>query len=140
MPMRHVSGPLCLATTAVLFAATSSAQSPPAAGAQASGQETVAADHSRASAQGSAAGAAHARDPSANLASGSSVKPVLAKPVDSRHTKPGDPVNARTTQNARTEGGTAIHKGSTLIGHVSDAHAAAEGQEPHRRVSSLTRR
>ena len=127
MPMRHVSGPLCLAT-AVLFATTSSAQSPPAAGAQASGQGTVAADHSGASAQGSAAGAAHADDTSANLASGSSVNAVLTKPVDSRHTKPGDPVAARTTQNARTEGGTSIPKGSTLMGHVSDAHSAAEGQ------------
>ena len=126
MPIRHLSGPLCLAATAVLFAATSSAQNP--AGAQASGQGTVAADRSGAGAQGSAAGAAHADDTSANLASGSSVNAVLTKPVDSRHTKPGDPVSARTTQNARTEGGTSIPKGSTLMGHVSDAHAAAEGQ------------
>jgi len=115
-----------VAATALLFAATSSAQNP--AGAQASGQGAVAADRSGAGAQGSAAGAAHADDTSANLASGSSVNAVLTKPVDSRHTKPGDPVSARTTQNARTEGGTSIPKGSTLMGHVSDAHAAAEGQ------------
>src|SRR3979490_460539 len=126
MPVRHLSGPLCLAATALLFAATSSAQNP--AGAQASGQGTVAADRSGAGAQGSAAGAAQADDSSANLASGSSVNAVLTKPVDSRHTKPGDPVSARTTQNARTEGSTSIPKGSTLMGHVSDAHAAAEGQ------------
>src|SRR5712671_4534642 len=126
MPTRHPSGPLCLAATALLCAATSSAQN--TAGAQTSGQEAVAADRSGASAQGSAAGAAHADDTSANLASGSSVNAVLTKPVDSRHTKPGDPVAARTTQNARTEGGTSIPKGSTLMGHVSDAHSAAEGQ------------
>ncbi len=126
MPMRHLSGPLCLAATAVLFAAAASAQNPP--GAQASGQGAVAADRSGASAQGSAAGAAHADDTSANLASGSSVNAVLTKPIDSRRSKPGDPVTARTTQNARTEGGTAIPKGSTLIGHVSDTHAATEGQ------------
>jgi hypothetical protein len=126
MPIRHVSGPLCLAAAAVLFAATASAQSP--AGAQATGQAAVAADRSGASAQGSAAGAAHADGSSANLASGSSVNAVLTKPVDSQRSKPGDPVSARTTQNARTEGGTTIPKGSTLIGHVSDAHAATEGQ------------
>src|SRR6195256_2198445 len=126
MPIRHLSGPLCLVATALLFAATSSAQNP--AGAQASGQGTVAADRSGAGAQGSAAGVAQGDDSSANLASGSSVNAVLTKPVDSRHTKPGDPVSARTTQNASTEGGTSIPKGSTLMGHVSDAHAAAEGQ------------
>jgi hypothetical protein len=126
MPMRHLSGPLCLAATAVLFAATASAQSP--AGAQASGQGAVAADRSGASAQGSAAGAAHADDTSANLASGSSVNAVLTKPIDSQRSKPGDPVSARTTQNARTEGGTTIPRGSTLIGHVSDAHAPTGGQ------------
>ena len=126
MPTRHPSGPLCLAATALLCAATSSAQN--TAGAQTSGQEAVAADRSGASAQGSAAGAAHADDTSANLASGSSVNAVLTKPVDSRHTKPGYPVSARTTQNARTEGGTSIPRGSTLVGHVSDAYAAAEGR------------
>ena len=126
-PMRHVSGRLCLAAAAVLFAgATWAAQTQ--AGAQASGQGAVAADRSGTSVQGSTAGAAHADDTSASLASGSSVNAVLTKPVDSGRSKPGDPVSARTTQNARTEGGTSIPKGSTLMGHVSDAHVAAEGQ------------
>jgi len=127
-PMRHVSERLCLAAAVVLFAGAAWAQPEPAAGAQASGQGTVTADRSGANAQNNAAGAAHADDTGANLASGSSVNAVLTKPVDSRHTKPGDPVSARTTQNAMTEGGTSIPKGSTLMGHVSDAHAAAEGQ------------
>jgi hypothetical protein len=126
--MRHVSERLCLAAAAVLFAGAAWAQPEPAAGAQASGQGAVTADRSGANAQTNTAGAAHADDTNANLASGSSVNAVLTKPVDSRHTKPGDPVSARTTQNARTEGGTSIPKGSTLMGHVSDAHAAAEGQ------------
>jgi len=112
----------------VLFAATASAQKQPASGAQASGQGAVTADRSGASAQGGAAGAAHADDASSSLASGSSMNAVLTKPVDSRRSKPGDPVSARTTQPAKTEGGTSIPKGSTLIGHVSDARAAADGQ------------
>ena len=128
MPMRHLSRGLCLAVAAVLFAATASAQKQPASGAQASGQGAVTADRSGASAQGGAAGAAHADDASSSLASGSSMNAVLTKPVDSRRSKPGDPVSARTTQPAKTEGGTSIPKGSTLIGHVSDARAGADGQ------------
>ena len=124
MPMRHLSGGFCLAIAAALFAPTASAQSQPAAGGQASGQGAATADRSGASAQGGAAGAAHADDRSANLASGSSVNAVLTKPVDSGRNKPGDPVSAHTTQPAKTEGGTSIPKGSTLIGHVSDARAA----------------
>jgi hypothetical protein len=128
MLMRHLSGGLCLAVAAALCAPSASAQSQPAAGAQASGQGAVSADRSGASAQGGSAGAAHADETSANLVSGSSVNAVLAKPVDSGRNKPGDPVSAHTTQPAKTEGGTSIPKGSTLIGHVSDAHAAADGQ------------
>ena len=128
MLMRYVSGRLCLAVAAALFVPPVSAQSQPAAGAQASGQGAATADRSGASAQASAAGAAHPDDTSANLASGSSVNAVLTKPVDSGRNKPGDPVSAHTTQPAKTEGGTSIPKGSTLIGHVSDARAAADGQ------------
>src|SRR4029077_11858753 len=58
----------------------------------------------------------------------SSVNAVLTKPVDSRKSKTGDPVNARTTQPAKTEDGRSIPKGSTLVGHVSEAHARGEGQ------------
>jgi hypothetical protein len=96
--------------------------------AQVSGQAAVVADRCSASAQGSGAGAALAAATSSNLASRSSVNAALARPIDSRRSKPGDPVSARTTQNARTESGTSIPKGSTLMGHVSDTHAAAEGQ------------
>jgi hypothetical protein len=128
MPIRHISGVLCLAATGVLLAAAASAQSQTGTGVQASGQGAATADRSGANAGASAAGAGHADDASTNLASGSSVNAVLTKPMDSRRSKPGDPVSARTTQAATTEGGTSIPKGSTLIGHVSEAHAATEGQ------------
>jgi hypothetical protein len=128
MPIRHISAALCLAATALLFTATATAQNQTASGAQASGQGAATADRSGANAGANAAGAAHTDDTSANLASGSSVNAVLTKPVDSGRNKPGDPVSAHTTQPAKTEGGTSIPKGSTLIGHVSDARAAADGQ------------
>ncbi|TLY94716.1 MAG: hypothetical protein E6K38_08615, partial [Gammaproteobacteria bacterium] len=80
----------------------------------------------RAQDNASSSATAHAGDNSAALAGDSSVNAVLTKPVDSRRSKPGDPVNARTTQPTRTEDGRSIPKGSTLIGHVSEAHARAE--------------
>ena len=108
------------------FATAPHADAPPseapclaATGAQASSQGAVAADRSSSSAQGNAAGASP-DDASANLASGSSVNPALMKPVDPTRSQAGDPVSARTTQTARTEGGTSMPKGS-LIGHVSEA-------------------
>ncbi len=123
MPMRHLSGELCLAVAAAVFAATTSAQSQ-TAGAQAPGQGAATADGSGAN----AARTVHADDTSANLASGSSVNALLIKPVDSGRNRPGDPVSVHTMQPARTEGGTSIPKGSTLIGHVSDPRAPADGQ------------
>lgn len=107
-----------------------STQSQAGASAQASGQGSVAVSRSGATAQGagSSDAAAHAGDNSAQLAGDSSVNAVLTKPVDSRKSKPGDPVSARTTQPARTDDGKSIPKGSTLVGHVSQAHARGEGQ------------
>jgi hypothetical protein len=139
MTTRYISAVFLVVATALAVAA-SSAQSPPAqtpapqsqagASARTSGQGAVSADRSGAQAQGSAgsSAAAHAGDNSATLAGDSSVNAVLTKPVDSRKSKPGDPVNARTTQPAKTEDGRSIPKGSTLVGHISEAHARGEGQ------------
>lgn len=139
MTTRYVSAVFrVLATT--LAIATASAQSPPLrtpasqsqadSSAQAAAQGAVSADRSGAKAEGNASSsaAAHAGDNSATLAGDSSVSAVLTKPVDSRKSKPGDPVNARTTQPAKTEDGRSIPRGSTLVGHVSEAHARGEGQ------------
>jgi hypothetical protein len=87
----------------VLFAASASARSLAATGAQASGQGAVAAGRSSASARGNAAGTSPPDDASGNPARGSSGNGVL-KPRDSTRGKPGDPVTARTTQTARTGG------------------------------------
>src|SRR5436190_1446825 len=139
MITRYISA-VFLAVASTLAIAAASAQSPPGqsspaqgqagASAQASGQGAVGVDPSGAKAQdnASSSAAAHAGDNSAALAGDSSVNAVLTKPVDSRRSKPGDPVNARTTQPTRTEDGRSIPKGSTLVGHVSEAHARAEGQ------------
>jgi hypothetical protein len=57
--------------------------------------------------------------------------------VDSTRSRPGDPVTARTSQIARTEGGTSIPKRS-LSGHVSEGRASAEGQMGSSKEWSLT--
>ncbi len=129
-----ISEALRLAAAAVLFAVTASARSQAATGAQASGQRAAAADRSSGKRPSNAAGAPP-DDASANLASGPSVNAVLTKPVDSTRSRPGDPVSARTTQIATTEGGTSILRPS-LSGHVSEARAGAEVRDPRRaRVS-----
>lgn len=105
------------------------AQSQPGASTQTSGQGAVAVGRPGVAAQGSESSdaAAHAGGRSAQLAADSSVNAVLTKPVDSGKSKPGDPVSARTTQPARTSDGNTIPEGSTLLGHVSEAHARGEG-------------
>ena len=102
MPMGHIFGGALLGCC-VLFAASASARSLAATGAQASGQGAVAADRSSASARGTAAGTSPPDDASRNPARGSSGNGVLPS-GDSTRGKPGDPVTARTTETARTGG------------------------------------
>lgn len=125
------------ALTALLAATTAWAQTPqPQASAGMAAQGSASAQATPqgsaraagdASAQGSAAASGPAGETGTALASGSSVNAVLAKPVDSERSKPGDPVTARTTQAVKTEDGTTIPAGSQLVGHIAQAPAAASG-------------
>jgi hypothetical protein len=102
------------------------------AGAQSSGQASVQAGQTQAQASGnaSAASAASAQNGQANasLASGTAFNAALSSPVDSKKCKPGDPVNAHTTEAAKSEGKAVIPKGSKLVGHVTQASARAKGE------------
>src|SRR6266403_1941069 len=117
-----------------LFCLSAAAQSQTGAqaGAQTSGQASVQAGQTQAQASGnaSAASAASAQNGQANasLASGTAFNAALSSPIDSKKCKPGDPVNARTTEAAKSEGKTAIPKGSKLVGHVTQASARAKGE------------
>jgi hypothetical protein len=84
----------------------------------------------QASGNASAASAASAQNGQANasLASGTAFNAALSSPIDSKKCKPGDPVNARTTEAAKSEGKTVIPKGSKLVGHVTQASARAKGE------------
>lgn len=116
-----------------VFAAGAAAQSQSGAqaGAQASGQTSVEANKQGAQASGSgsatASGAAQAGQNSAALASGSAFNAALSAPLDSKKCKEGDPVTARSTEPAKSDGQTAFPKGTKLVGHVTQATARAKG-------------
>jgi hypothetical protein len=84
----------------------------------------------QASGNASAASAASAQNGQANasLASGTAFNAALSSPVDSKKCKPGDAVNAHTTEAAKSEGKTVIPKGAKLVGHVTQASARGKGE------------
>jgi len=114
------------------IAAAAQAQTGAQAGAQGSSQTSVQAGQTQAQASGnaSASTSASAQNGQANgsLAAGTAFNAALSSPVDSKKCKPGDPVNARTTEAVKSEGKTVIPKGAKVIGHVTQASARAKGE------------
>jgi len=100
------------------------------AGAQSSGQASVQSGQTQAQASGNASAAASAQNGQANasLASGTAFNAALSSPIDSKKCKAGDPVNAHTTEAAKSEGKTVIPKGAKLVGHVTQASARGKGE------------
>ena len=130
-------GILIVAGTALAVGMLAMAQESPAqtggqAGAQTSGQASVQAGKTQAQAGASssttAAAAAQNGQTNAALASGTTFNAELSSPVDSKKCKPGDAVNAKTTEALKSEGKTVIPKGSKLVGHVTQASARAKGE------------
>ena len=113
-------------------AASAQAQTGAQAGAQSSSQASVQAGRTQAQASGnaSASTSASAQNGQVNgsLAAGTAFNAALSSPVDSKKCKPGDPVNARTTEAVKSEGKTVIPKGAKVIGHVTQASARAKGE------------
>jgi hypothetical protein len=63
----------------------------------------------------------------ASLADGSPIVAELSSSVDSKKTKQGDAVTARTTADIRAEGKTILPRGTKLVGHVTEAASRAKG-------------
>src|SRR5260370_31558366 len=114
------------------MSAAAQSQTDAQAGAQGGGQASAQAGQTKAQASGnaSASGAAAAQNGQANgsLASGTAINAALSSPMDSKKNKPGDPVNAHTTEAVKSEGKTVIPKGAKLVGHVTQASARANGE------------
>ncbi|HZD94202.1 MAG TPA: hypothetical protein VE133_08110 [Candidatus Sulfotelmatobacter sp.] len=72
---------------------------------------------------GSGAATAGAGDASAMLSSGSTLQAELTKSVDAKKAKAGDEVTAKLTQDVKSNGKVVLHKGSKLVGHVTEAQA-----------------
>lgn len=76
-------------------------------------------------------GSSNTADPgsmSGALASGTTLQAALTKPVDAKKAKPGDQVTAKLTQDVKANGHVVLHKGSKLVGHVTEAQARSKGQ------------
>lgn len=68
-------------------------------------------------------GNAAANSSGAALSSGTTLQAELTKSLDAKKAKPGDEVSAKTTQDVKSNGKVVIHKGSKLVGHVTQAQA-----------------
>jgi len=84
--------------------------------------------NSGASTSGNAAGTATAGagDLSAALTSGTALQAELNKTVDAKKAKAGDEVSAKLTQDVKSNGKVVLHKGSKLVGHVTEAQARSK--------------
>src|SRR5262252_5339391 len=105
----------------------------PQAGAQTNGQASVEAGKTQApaGASGSTSAAITAQNgqTSGALAGGTAFNAELTSSVDTKKCKPGDAVNAKTTEAVKSEGKTVIPKGSKLVGIVFDKAILKNGEE-----------
>jgi hypothetical protein len=69
---------------------------------------------------------------SAALGSTSSLQAELTKPIDAGKAKPGDEVTAKLTQDFKSDGRVVFHKGSKLVGHVTEAQAHSKSHAESR--------
>jgi hypothetical protein len=79
-----------------------------------------------AAADGGASASASAGDRSLDLQNGSRFNATLLTTLDAKHSKPGERVVARTTQNVKQDGNVVLRKGTHLVGHVTEASARSK--------------
>lgn len=105
------------------------AQAGASAGAQASGSASVGRTGAQAQAasNSSANSSASAGQNAFQLQNGQTVHATLDHSLDAKKCKPGDPVEARTTQDVKQDGRVVLKKGSRLHGHVTEAQARTKG-------------
>lgn len=122
---------MLLVGVTIILSAAAQAQTSAQAGTQADGQASVQADkmHAQATGGASASSSASAQSNQANagLSSGTVFNATLSSPVDSKKSKPGDAVIARTAESVKSGGKTVLPKGTTLVGHITQASARAKG-------------
>jgi len=114
------------------MSAAAQSQTGAQAGAQGSSQTSVQAGQTQAQASANASASTSVTPQSGqangSLATGTPFNAELSSPIDSKKCKPGDTVNAHTTEAVKSEGKTVIPKGAKLVGHVTQASARAKGE------------
>ncbi len=104
------------------------------AGASAQGSASMqrnpngAAVQSQGGAAGNMSAAATKGDHSASASSGATTNALLQGSLDAKKAKPGDPVQAKTTEPTATPDHGTLPKGTRLLGHVTDAKTAGSGE------------
>jgi hypothetical protein len=81
---------------------------------------------SSAAAGGSHSSSAAAGDGSAMLSSGTTLQAELTKSLDAKKAKAGDEVTAKLTQDVKSNGHVVLHRGSKVVGHVTEAQAKSK--------------
>jgi hypothetical protein len=126
---------LIAVTASVLCVGGAAAQEPAAQVAGSASQSTagsVNGQRAQMNSQTSAPTAAHATSSAgsagAEVAQGTTIQAVLAKPVDARKSKVGDEVVAKATQDVKSEGHVVVPKGTRLLGRVTEARAKEKGE------------
>jgi hypothetical protein len=122
----------------VLVPAAGHAQSSASAQAGASTQSQAGANVNtqKSGAQASGSGSASAQTNSSAqagqnslaLSDGTTMNAALAGSVDVKKNKPGDRIEARTTQDVKQNGKVVLRKGTRLVGHVTEVQARAKDQ------------
>jgi hypothetical protein len=79
------------------------------------------ADQSSAAAGGTSSGGINGA--SGALSSGTTLQAELTKSIDAKKAKQGDEVTARLTQDVKSSSQVVLHKGTKLVGHVTEAQA-----------------
>ncbi|HEX3154623.1 MAG TPA: hypothetical protein VHV32_08365 [Candidatus Angelobacter sp.] len=81
-------------------------------------------DTSAATASGTSSGGVNGA--SGALSSGTTLQAELTKSIDAKKAKTGDQITAKLTQDVKNNGKVVLHKGSKLVGHVTEAQARSK--------------
>jgi hypothetical protein len=87
---------------------------------------------SSASASGQSSGSLNASGAGAMLNSGTTLQAELTKSLDAHKAHAGDEVTAKVTEDVKTNGKVMVHKGSRLVGHVTEAKARTKSDAESR--------
>ena len=63
------------------------------------------------------------------LSNGTTLQAELTKSIDAKKAKQGDEVTAKLTQDVKSSGQVVLHKGTKLVGHVTEAQAKSKEKE-----------